>query len=92
MFTIDVMLKLSPLPLSVQRKTEEDAQALYQQIQEAMKSETPQLLELTCDRQTEKKLCVLTSELCAVQVSEKSGGAASSKQPGFFAALTQSEG
>ncbi|MBE9040416.1 hypothetical protein IQ235_06390 [Oscillatoriales cyanobacterium LEGE 11467] len=91
MFTIDVMLKLAPLPLSVQRKTEEDASALYGQIHEAMKSGTPQLLELTCDRQPEKKICVLTSEVCAVQISEKSGGATSGKQPGFFAALTQTE-
>ena len=27
MFTIDVMLKFAPLPLSVQRKTEEEAEA-----------------------------------------------------------------
>lgn len=91
MFTIDVMLKFAPLPLSVQRKTEEEAEALYQQIHEAMKSGTPQLLELTCDRQTEKKVCVLTSEICALQVSEKSGGATSGKQPGFFAAFAETE-
>jgi hypothetical protein len=86
MFIIDVMFKNSPVTLSVQRKSEEDAKALYQQILEAIRSGSPNLLELTCEQQTEKKIGVLVSELLAVQMFEKSGTAASSgRPPGFFA-------
>jgi hypothetical protein len=90
MFTIDLILKYIPLPLSVQRKTDEDAQVLYQQVQTAMQTGSPAILELTCEQQPEKKVSILTKELCAVQVSQKSGGSASGKQPGFFAAVAES--
>lgn len=90
MFTIDLILKYTPLPLSVQRKTEEDAQAVYQQVQTAMQTGSPEVLELTCEQQPEKKVCIVTRELCAVQISQKSGGSATGKQPGFFAALAES--
>ena len=55
MISIDLALKYTPLPISVQRKEVEDAQALYDQIVNAMKSGTSQLIELTCEKQTEKK-------------------------------------
>ena len=47
MFVIDVSLKNSPITLSVQRKTEEDAKALYQQVLEAVRSGNPSTLEMT---------------------------------------------
>jgi len=85
MFTIDLVLKYTPVPLSVQRKSEEDANALYQQVSDAMKSGVPQMLELTCDSKAEKRLTIATSELIAVQMSQK-GAAADGRQPGFFVA------
>ena len=86
MFTIDLTLKNTPFPLSVQRKSAEDAEALYKQIMEAMRSGTPELLELTCDRQTEKRVAIRVSEISGVQLSEKaSTAAASGRPPGFFA-------
>jgi hypothetical protein len=86
MFVIDVTLKNTPVALSVQRKTEEDAKALYQQILEAIRSGNPVVLELTCEQQVGKTVGVLVSEISAVQVAEKSGtGAASGRPPGFFA-------
>lgn len=90
MFTIDLILKYTPLSLSVQRKTDEDAQAIYQQVQAAMETGSPALLELTCEQQPEKKVSVLTKELCGVQISQKSGSSATGKQAGFFAALAES--
>lgn len=84
MFVIDVTLKNNPLPLSVERKTEEDAKATYQSILDALTSGNPQFVELTCERQTEKKIGILSSEISAVQMSEKTGGT-TRNAPGFFA-------
>ncbi len=86
MFTIDLTLKNMPFPLSVQRKSAEDAEALYQQIMTAMRSGNPDIIELTCDRQTEKKVAIRSSEISGVQISQKaSTAAAGGRPPGFFA-------
>jgi predicted ribosome quality control (RQC) complex YloA/Tae2 family protein len=86
MFMIDVSLKNAPVTLSVQRKSLEAAEALYQQILAAIQTGSPTMLELTCEQQTEKKVAILTAEVAAVQMFEKSGTAASSgRPPGFFA-------
>ena len=85
MFTIDLTLKNTPLPLSVQRKSPEEAEATFQEILKAMRSASPQLLELGCDRQPEKKIGVFSDQISAVIISEKSSTAASGRPPGFFA-------
>jgi hypothetical protein len=89
MFTIDIIVKYVPMPLSVQRKSEEDAQKVYQEVLEAMRSGNPELLELTCEKMPEKKLVVKTSEISAVQISQKSGAAATGRPPGFVGALAE---
>lgn len=88
MFTIELMLKGTPIALSVQRKEADEAKALYQQILEAMNADESQVLELTCDRQPDKKIAVLSSEILAIQLSDKSSTAASGRPAGFFG-LTQ---
>ena len=85
MFTIDLTLKNTSVSLSVQRKSAEDAEALYQEIVTAMRSESNQLLELTCDHQSEKKVGVLSNQICAVVISQKSGAAGTGRTPGFLA-------
>jgi len=55
MYIVEISLKLTPMPFSVQRKVLEDAQGIYDRVLEAMRSGTPQLLELTCEHQPEKK-------------------------------------
>jgi hypothetical protein len=86
MYIVELTLKHTALPLSVQKKTEEAAQAAYTQVMKALTTGQPALLELTCEQQEGKKIAVLTSELAAAQVYEKSGSASSSgKAPGFFA-------
>lgn len=86
MYIIDVTLKNAPITLSVQRKEAESAQALYSEILNALRSNSPNLLELTCEQQLEKKIAVLTNEVSAVQIYEKSSTATSSgRPPGFFA-------
>lgn len=85
MFSIDLTVKYTAIPLSVQKKESEDAQALYQQIITAMASGKPELLELTCDKQPEKKITVLSDQISAVIISQASGTTASGRPPGFFA-------
>lgn len=83
MFTIDLIVKYTPVPLSVQRKTAEDAETVYQQVLEAIRSPESRLVELTCEKQPEKKVAVLSSDISAVVISQKSGAAAAGKSPGF---------
>ncbi|MEM7770622.1 MAG: hypothetical protein AAGA75_01060 [Cyanobacteria bacterium P01_E01_bin.6] len=86
MYILEITLKGSPISLSIQKKEESDAKSAYNQVIEAMKTASAVTLELTCEHQVGKTLCVLTSEVSSVQLSEKSGTAASSgKPPGFFA-------
>lgn len=86
MFIIDITLKNTPLSLSVQRKSEEDAEADYQKILQVLRSGSNELLELTCEKQAGKKIGILGAEISAVQISDKAGtAAASGRPPGFFA-------
>ena len=64
-------------------------QSLYRDICEAMNSGNPKVLELTCEGKVEKRLSIATSELVAVQMSQK-GPAGGDRQPGFFVASTES--
>ena len=41
MFTIDLLVRYIPMPLSIQKKEEGEAQALYQDILAKMKGATP---------------------------------------------------
>ncbi len=86
MYSIDLSLKRSAMPISVIRKDKEDAIALYQQILLVMKSEKNQLLELTCDKEPEKQIALMSDSINAVILSQKAGGAVSGRPPGFFSA------
>lgn len=85
MYIVDITLKSNPVTLSVQRKTKEDAEALYQQVVAALQSGSSKIVELSCEHQTDKKLSVLSSEISAVQIAEKSGAGTPGRTPGFFA-------
>ncbi|MGL5508601.1 MAG: hypothetical protein ACRC2J_04480 [Microcoleaceae cyanobacterium] len=85
MFTIDVIAKYTPAPFSVQRKNAEDAEALYQQVLSAIETGNPKVLELTCEKMPDKKVAVLSSEIIATQISQKSGSQNTGKPPGFMA-------
>jgi predicted negative regulator of RcsB-dependent stress response len=84
MYVIEILLKNTAMPMSVQRKTVEEATSVYQQVLDAMRAEQASLLELACDRQPEKKIAVMTNLIVATQMYEKSGAAASGKTPGFM--------
>lgn len=86
MFTIDLTLKSTPMPLSIQRNTEEEAEATYKEVVSAMRSPgESQIVELTCQKQTDKKIAVLGDQISAVTISQKSGAAGTGRAPGFLA-------
>jgi hypothetical protein len=76
MFTIEFTLKGNPIALSVQRKDQTSADALYAEVVSAMTAQPPRILEMTCDKQEGKKLAILSADISAVQISEKSGAVA----------------
>ncbi len=84
MYTLEVMLRGNPAPLAVQRKEENSALALYQEIVAAIKQSTPPIVELTCEK-TGRQLSVLTQEIAAVQITAKDGATQTLSRPGFVA-------
>ena len=82
-YLIELALKLSPMPVSVQRKTLEEAESIYQQIRQCLEQGHPKLLELTCDKVEDKKVTLLVSEVLAVQIYEKTAATGGMKRPGF---------
>ena len=83
MYCIELSLKLSPIPLIVQRKKHEDAQRLYAEIIDLIQKGNQRFLEITCEKIEEKKITVLVSEIIAIQIYEKTSSSAGSKRPGF---------
>ena len=82
MYSIELTIKLSPLPLIVQRKEHGDAKRLYSEVIDAMQKGNQRLLELTCEKVEDKKITVLVSEIIAVQIYEKTNSG-TTKRPGF---------
>ncbi len=82
MYCIELTIKLSPLPLVVQRKERGDAQRLYSEVIDSIKKSNQSLLELTCEKVEDKRITVLVSEISAVQIYEKTSSS-STKRPGF---------
>ena len=83
MYSIELTIKLSPLPLIVQRKEHVDAKRLYSEVIDILKKGNQRLLELTCEKVEGKKITVLVSEIIAVQIYEKTSSSGGSKRPGF---------
>jgi hypothetical protein len=92
MFTIDLSIRNTAFPISVQRKSTEDAEAVYQLILAAMRSGNPDIVELKCEGKTEKKIAVRASEISGVQIVQKDGPTTiSGRAPGFAAFTTAEE-
>ena len=84
MFTLELSLRYSPFPISIQKKEHDDVLRLYEQIKNAMSENTDTvLIDLTCDKIKSKSITVLSKEIIAVQIYEKSAVAGGSKRPGF---------
>ena len=83
MYSIEITIKLSPLPLIVQRKKHADAKRLYSEIINTIQKGNQRLLELTCEKVEDKQITVLVSEIIAVQIYEKTSNSVGGKRPGF---------
>ncbi|BAZ30518.1 hypothetical protein NIES4074_29790 [Cylindrospermum sp. NIES-4074] len=90
MFTIDLSIRNTAFPISVQRKSAEDAEAVYQLILAAIRSGNPDIVELKCEGKTEKKIAVRASEISGVQIVQKDGvTVGGGRPPGFFAVAAE---
>ncbi|MFN6339881.1 MAG: hypothetical protein ACK41W_14300 [Cyanobacteriota bacterium] len=83
MYVVELSLRLTPMPISVQRKELEPAKELFEEVGRALESGSPKLLELTCEKDPQKRIRLLTAEVVAVQIFEKSTVGGSGKRPGF---------
>ena len=83
MYVVELSIRLSPMPVAVQRKELADAETLYGEVKAALESGSPRVLELRCEKDEDKRISLLSSELVAVQLYEKSAMGSSGKRPGF---------
>jgi len=84
MFTLELSLRYSPFPISIQKKEYDDVLRIFEQIKNAMRENADSvLIDLTCDKINSKSISVLSREIIAVQIYEKSAMAGGSKRPGF---------
>jgi hypothetical protein len=83
MFVIELSLRLSPMPIAVQRKDKETAMTLYGEIRQALASGEPRVIELHCEKDEHKHISLLSSEIVAVQTYEKTAGGSGGRRPGF---------
>ncbi len=83
MYVIELILKLSPFPLSIQRKELENANKIYKEICDSISRNQSNLFELTCEQVEGKRLSVIPNEILAVQIYEKTASAGGTKRPGF---------
>jgi len=85
MYSLELSLKYSPFPLSIQKKEFEDVKRIYDEIKNSMDktSEISNVVEIRCDKVQEKLIAVKAQEIISVQIYEKSSVAGGAKRPGF---------
>ena len=85
MYSLELSLRYSPFPLSIQKKEFEDVQRIYDAIKNSMSEslENVNLIELRCDKVQDKLIAVRAQEIISVLIYEKSSVAGGAKRPGF---------
>ena len=85
MYSLELSLRYSPFPLSIQKKEFEDVKRIYDEIKNLMNDslETSNLIELSCDKVQDKLVAVKAKEIISAQIYEKSSVAGGAKRPGF---------
>mgnify|MGYP001268244033 CR=1 FL=1 len=85
MYSLELSLRYSPFPLSIQKKELEDVKRIYDEIKNFMNQsvETSYLVELKCDKVQDKSIAVRAKDIISVQIYEKSSVAGGAKKPGF---------
>ena len=85
MYSLELSLRYSPFPLSIQKKEFEEVKKIYDEIKSLINetSDTSNLIELRCDKVQDKLIAVRAQEIISVQIYEKSSVAGGAKRPGF---------
>ena len=85
MYSLEISLRYSPFPLSIQKKDYEEVKRIYNEIKGFMNgdNQNSNLIELSCEKVQDKLVTVLAKEVISVQIYEKSSVAGGSKRPGF---------
>ena len=84
MYTLELTLRYSPFPISIQKKEYDDVFKVFEHIKNSMREDdSSTLIDLSCDKMNSKSIAVLSKEIIAVQIYEKSAIAGGSKRPGF---------
>tara|TARA_B100000242_G_scaffold202519_1_gene146707 strand:- start:289 stop:561 length:273 start_codon:yes stop_codon:yes gene_type:complete len=85
MYSLELSLRYSPFPISIQKKEFDDVKRIYDEIKHTMNgtAEASNLIELSCDKVQDKSIVVRAQEIISVQMYEKSSVAGGSKRPGF---------
>ena len=85
MYSLEISLRYSPFPLSIQKKDYENVKKIYDEIKDFMNGNNQNfnLIELSCEKVQDKLISVLAKEVISVQIYEKSAVAGGSKRPGF---------
>ena len=85
MYSLEISLRYSPFPLSIQKKDYEDVKKIYDEIKDFMAgiNQNSTLIEIKCEKVQDKFITVLAKEVISVQIYEKSAAAGGSKRPGF---------
>ena len=85
MYSLELSLRYSPFPVSIQKKELEDVKRIYEEIKNSMNEavNSSSLIELRCDKVQDKLIAVKAQEIISVQMYEKSSVAGGAKRPGF---------
>ena len=85
MYSLELNLRYSPFPISIQKKEYADVKRIFDEIKRCMNftEENSNLIELNCEKVQDKLVAVRAQEIIAVQIYEKSSIAGGSKRPGF---------
>jgi len=85
MYSLEISLRYSPFPLSIQKKDYDEVKKIYDEIKDFMNgnNQNSDLIELRCEKVQDKLITVLAKEVISVQIYEKSSIAGGSKRPGF---------
>ena len=83
MYSLEISLRYSPFPLSIQKKNYDEVKRIFDEIKDSMNQNNSNLIELKCDKVQDKLIAVKVQEIISVQIYEKSSNAGGSKRPGF---------
>ena len=83
MYSLEISLRYSPFPLSIQKKNYEEVKRIFDEIKDSMYQNNSNLIELKCDKVQDKLIAVKVQEIISIQIYEKSSNAGGSKRPGF---------